>query len=216
MFLQAPFLLSVAALAGLATRPWRIWPGAGLLYVLVLQALVVSPLLVPIVASPDRVTLEVLPLLCVLATIVAWQPLRARRAVVQLAGLALTAYCFMQLYWPGSSHPGRSGRWRAAFIGTPPEIAALERLKLSPTTVVLTPRPFKAAMLADVAAVIVPNDGVAGLRAVIQRYRPRFALVAARSGLERSLRSVEHGKLRQRARAGRWIWYELDVSPGGR
>jgi hypothetical protein len=212
--LQVPWPLLALAALGVAVHVSAERRRGAVMPLLLVASLFVPCLLVPVVANPDRLVMNTLPILCILAAVGVLALVdRARRVAshpaipVAVVGAAVVASSLV--YREGGSARDNLNIMHL-YSDTPPALAdprALAPLGLGRDDVVLTDDPLRVAAVLDVAAVTCPLDGPAAVDAVVEKYRPRFVLVGPRP-LERL---VTGGRFPFRAvsSAGGATWYEL-------
>jgi hypothetical protein len=205
---QLPWMLPASALAGAGVSAWRRNVRALPVVLFVLATCLVQAVLVPVLANPDRTTMNATPGLCILAAL-AVAPLfeRAKRMPARAATALLAAgwmFACCAWLWDGRILVVNGWiNWRP-FLHAPADLtdpATLASLDLHPDDVVLSQDPWGVAAVLDVRTVMWPKDGPRALDAVLATYRPRYVLTR----LGERLPPAAHVK----ARIGRSVWYEI-------
>lgn len=184
IYTQLPLGLMVLAGVGTVIALVRRNGRAIAVALFVVLTVVVPIALVPIVASRDRVALNVAPPLVVLAG-VALAELDARipkRFVAWAPAAALGLVC-VAWHAPFAWHP--SGKLRSFVQFSRPAIYDTIAQHVPAGSVVIAEDPWHAAIHLDVGAAHIPGDGRAGIVRAIEVYEPDFVLTIVNTPRDR-------------------------------
>ena len=174
-------LFVVAAIGAVAWRRSNHGAARALVAAALLASVLTPILLVPVVASPDRMVLIASPLLCVLAGFVVPR-LLVRRGWVLMAAVILVTVVFGAC-WP---HPGAADRfrnWRAPFLQAPLWLDDLARVGMGSGAIILTNEPWHVALATGRPTVMLPYDGPRAIERAIELYHPTHVVITAQPPL---------------------------------